>query len=98
MTDEMPLLLDDISTDTANVLLTLARVWFTLATGDFASKDEAADWAIERLAPGEAAALERARDTYRAGTYESWDFPTDAASVTAATLVRLIERLSSSSD
>jgi streptomycin 3"-adenylyltransferase len=93
MTDELPSLLDDLSTDTANVLLTLARMWLTLATGDFAPKDEAADWAIARLSPGESSALERARDTYRAGTYESWDVPIDAASVTAGALLRSIERI-----
>jgi streptomycin 3"-adenylyltransferase len=93
MTDELPSLLDDLSTDTANVLLTLARMWFTLATGDFAPKDEAADWAIARLSPGESSALERARDTYRAGTYESWAVPIDAAGVTAGALLRSIERI-----
>jgi streptomycin 3"-adenylyltransferase len=92
MTDEIGSLLDDLHTDTANVLLTLARIWFTLESGTFAPKDVAADWAIEGLEPGEKLALERARETYRAGTYESWDVPNGAASATAAALVRSIRR------
>jgi streptomycin 3"-adenylyltransferase len=74
------------------VLLTLARIWTTLATGQIAPKDAAADWAIERLEPVERLALQQARDTYLAGTYDSWDVPTDAASITAAALLRSIAR------
>ena len=83
---------DKLASDTANVLLTLARIWTTLETRQIVPKDVAADWAIERLDPGEGLALERARETYRAGTYESWDVPIDSASATAAALVRSIER------
>ena len=46
--------LDD---DTRNMILTLARIWSSLATGDIRSKDDAAAWALERLpggAPGRA--------------------------------------------
>ena len=39
----------ETGSDTTNGLLTLARIWFTLATGEFAPKDMAADWAIARL-------------------------------------------------
>lgn len=64
MTDEIGSLLDDMETDTANVLLTLARIWHTLATQEFASKDTAADWAVAQ--PGAALpVLEMARDEYR---------------------------------
>lgn len=63
MTDEIGSLLDDLEPDTANVLLTLARIWHTLATGDFTAKDAAADWAIAQI--GESLpALELARDEY----------------------------------
>jgi len=82
---------DKFASDTANVLLTLARIWTTLSTGQIVPKDVAADWAIARLAPDESVALEQARATYRAGTYESWDVPIDAANVTAAALLRSIE-------
>ena len=55
MIDELPELtggLVDIGTardDTRNILLTLARMWFTLATGRIGRKDEAADWVLARL-------------------------------------------------
>jgi|SRR3989304_2916709 len=39
----------DIDSDTRNVLLTLARIWSTVATGAIRSKDAAADWVLERL-------------------------------------------------
>ena len=45
----------DLETDTRNVVLTLARIWATLATGEISSKDEAAAWALERV-------LTRSRD------------------------------------
>ncbi len=63
MTDEIGSLLDDLEPDTANVLLTLARIWHTLATGDFTSKDAAAHWAMAQIdEPMPALAL--ARDEY----------------------------------
>ena len=49
--DVIPALMADLDDDVRNVLLTLARVWFTLETGAIASKDVAADWAIDRLLP-----------------------------------------------
>jgi streptomycin 3"-adenylyltransferase len=35
--------------DETNVVLTLARIWYTAATGRLASKDRAGAWALERL-------------------------------------------------
>ena len=37
MRDELPSLLEDVDSDTRNVLLTLARMWSTLATGSIRS-------------------------------------------------------------
>jgi hypothetical protein len=59
--------------DTRNVALTLARVWYSVATGDIRSKDEAADWALMRLAPEHRAVLERARDLYLGIGEEDWE-------------------------
>ena len=55
--DVVPELLPGIETsartgDVRNSLLTLARIWYTLATGGIESKDVAAAWAIERLPAG----------------------------------------------
>jgi predicted nucleotidyltransferase len=49
MLSSLPDLLADRDTDTVNVLLTLARMWHTVETGEVVSKDAAAAWAIERL-------------------------------------------------
>jgi streptomycin 3"-adenylyltransferase len=64
MRDGIPSLLDEVASDTRNVLLTLARIWFTLETGTIAPKDEAATWAIARLTHPQRLVLERARAIY----------------------------------
>lgn len=70
MIDEISHLLDDLESDTTNVLLTLARIWYTLATSDFASKDAAANWALAQMdAP--VPALELARDAYLGTTADT---------------------------
>ncbi len=60
----VPGLLGDLDTDTRNVILTLARVWFTLATGEVRSKDHAAGWALDRLPAEQRPVLARARAMY----------------------------------
>ena len=60
----VPELLGDLGTDTRNVLLTLARIWTTLATGAIRSKDAAADWALPRLPAEHRAVLAHARAVY----------------------------------
>lgn len=71
----LPELLGGLAEDTRNVLLTLARVWSTLATGGIRSKDAAADWALARLPAEHRPVLEHARDLYLTCHYqdESWD-------------------------
>ncbi|MFB8241250.1 aminoglycoside adenylyltransferase family protein [Kitasatospora purpeofusca] len=70
----LPGLLDDLEGDTRNVLLTLARIWSTLATGRISSKDTAADWALARLPPEHRPVLAHARQLYLDCSYaeESW--------------------------
>ncbi len=46
------------------MLLTLARIWYTLAAGAFTSKDAAVAWALERLPPQLRGELTRARAVY----------------------------------
>jgi streptomycin 3"-adenylyltransferase len=70
MTDELERLFADFDRDTRNILLTLARIWTTLATGEIRSKDEAAMWVLER-APSED--LARARELYLAGEVGDWN-------------------------
>ena len=64
MVGDLELLLDDLEPDTRNVLLTLARIWCTLATGEIRSKDEAAAWALERLPDEHRPVLAHARAAY----------------------------------
>ena len=75
MLDELPQLVAELETDTRNVLLTLARVWTTLATGDIRSKDDAAAWALARMTEVHRPILTRARDLYLNGGYGPWDDP-----------------------
>ncbi|WP_203920529.1 aminoglycoside adenylyltransferase family protein [Rugosimonospora africana] len=67
-------LLNELDSDTRNVLLTFARIWVTVATGDIRSKDAAADWALARLPPECRPALEYARHLYLNCSYaeENW--------------------------
>lgn len=66
-------LLGDLDGDTRNVLLTLARVWSTVATGVIRSKDAAAEWALERLPEEHRAVLAHARAAYVGDEEECWD-------------------------
>jgi predicted nucleotidyltransferase len=66
-------LLADLDDDTRNVILTLARIWSTVATGAIRSKDAAADWALERLPDEQRAVLARARAIYLGDEEERWD-------------------------
>ncbi|MFI9117102.1 DUF4111 domain-containing protein [Streptomyces venezuelae] len=68
----VPELLDDLDGDTRNVLLTLARILSTLATGEIRAKDAAADWVLERLPAIHRPVLTEARALYVAGEYGSW--------------------------
>ena len=66
-------LLGDLEPDTRNVILTLARIWSTVATGVIRSKDAAADWALTRLPEEHRAVLARARAIYLGEQEERWD-------------------------
>jgi len=88
----VPDLLADIETDTTNVLLTLARIWRTLETGEFSSKDSAADWALSRMPVERRHSLERARDVYRGAISEESEWRDSRVAEDAAHLASQIER------
>lgn len=74
ITTGIPGLLHDLEPDKANVVLTLARIWTTVATGAIRSKDAAADWVLPRLPAEHRAVLARARAIYVGGAAEDrWD-------------------------
>ncbi len=65
-------LLADLDSDTTNVLLTLARAWATVDTGELVPKDEAATWALPRIPHDEQAVLAHARSVYLDEIEEDW--------------------------
>jgi hypothetical protein len=73
MLSDIDRLRGDIDSDTRNVVLTLARIWSTVATGDIRSKDAAAAWASDRLPEPHRRVLIRARSIYLGDLAEQWD-------------------------
>ena len=89
----IPGLLLDLDADTRNVLLTFARIWATVVTGEICSKDQAAAWALERMPDSLAGPLNLAREMYLAGRErDDWADELPAARATATHLVREIRR------
>jgi hypothetical protein len=74
MVDSIPVLMPGIEEgdDTRNGLLTLARIWTTLATGEIRSKQEAAKWALARLPEQHRPVLAHARAAYLGQEPEDW--------------------------
>jgi streptomycin 3"-adenylyltransferase len=73
MLESIPDLLSYLDGDERNVVLTFARIWATMATYRFMSKDGAADWAIPRLPEEHRAVLVHARSLYVTGiAAEEW--------------------------
>lgn len=54
----------DWAGDERNVVLALARIWYSASTGRIASKDTAATWLLERLPAEHRPVLEQARAAY----------------------------------
>jgi predicted nucleotidyltransferase len=73
MLEGIPGLLADLDDDTANVMLTLARIWTTLATGEIRPKDSAADFALARLPEANRDVLARSQAVYLGETPDTWD-------------------------
>ena len=93
----VPSLLANLESDTRNVLLTLARIWATVATDVIGSKDEAATWALERLPAEHRGVLNRAREMYLEGWDEDdWGPAKPAVRAHAAYVIEEIERLGAS--
>ena len=66
-------LLADLEPDTRNVVLTLARAWSTVETGEIRSKDAAAAWALPLLPEEHRPVLVRAAAIYLGEAEERWD-------------------------
>jgi streptomycin 3"-adenylyltransferase len=74
MVDAIPVLMPGIEegSDVRNGLLTLARIWTTLATGEIRSKDEAANWALAHLPYEHQSVLAHAGAAYLGEVPEDW--------------------------
>ncbi|NLS15618.1 DUF4111 domain-containing protein [Rhizobium sp. P40RR-XXII] len=86
MLEALPALLVNLPGDERNVLLTLARMWRTAATGEFVTKDIAADWAASRLPKQPARTLLHAREGYLGNVRDDWTIRQDEAGQAAACL------------
>jgi streptomycin 3"-adenylyltransferase len=84
----------ETGSDTTNGLLTLARMWFTLVTGEIAPKDLAAEWAIARLAGDDRAVVDRARAIYLGEAAHDWRGQESRTRVTGARLSGQVLRAS----
>ncbi len=73
MMDSLPVLLEGLKGDERNVILTLARMWQTAATGEFSPKDAAAEWTMPLLPEEQATLLDLAGRAYRGETVDEWD-------------------------
>ncbi|MCL2807077.1 MAG: aminoglycoside adenylyltransferase family protein [Coriobacteriia bacterium] len=71
--DVIPGLVGQMKNDERNVLLTLARIWATVATGMFMAKSQAAEWVIERLPQENTALLALAKDAYCGNELDDWN-------------------------
>ncbi|MFE3019946.1 aminoglycoside adenylyltransferase family protein [Streptomyces sp. NPDC059256] len=89
----VPELLDELHSDTRNVVLTLARIWLTLETGTIGSKEAAADWALPRLPSDHRPVLVHACAVYRGDTEEHWGDFTAQLEPFAARIVQAINTL-----
>lgn len=65
----------DLEQDTRNVLLTLARAWYTCVHRRVVSKDAAADWALGRLPLRLRPPLAHARHLYLTSSYADEHWP-----------------------
>ena len=91
--DALPTLLSTLDGDERNVLLTLTRMWRTLATGEFAAKDVAAQWAMPRLDAEAADLLAHACAAYRGKAPHSWQARPDATRRVAGELGRRVAQM-----
>jgi len=71
--DALPNLMSDIDSDARNVLLTIARIWSTVAADAIRSKPAAADWVINRLPEKYRPVMERAKAICKGEEKEHWE-------------------------
>jgi predicted nucleotidyltransferase len=85
-------LLHDLDSDTCNVMLTLARIWSSVATGRVRPKDAAADWVLARIPEDQRAVLTHARAIYLGDEDDDWEALRPQVSPQAHSIVGGIQR------
>jgi aminoglycoside 9-adenylyltransferase len=91
--DSLPALLDDLSGDERNVLLTLARMIVTLESDEIVPKDQAVQRVSGRVATSDATVLDLARRGYLGETVDDWTLLNERARATAEHLAARIREL-----
>jgi len=71
--DSLPELIEGIKGDERNVILTLARMWQTVSTGEITPKDVAAKWALLRLPKEYSILVDLARKAYLGECVDNWE-------------------------
>lgn len=62
----------DLEGDECNIILALARIWYSVVTGDIVAKDEAASWLMPKLPVEHADTLQAACAEYLGGAKTNW--------------------------
>jgi streptomycin 3"-adenylyltransferase len=93
---DLDTLVGELTWDTANVLLTLARIWSTVATNTIRPKDLAADWALERLPLDYQPVLSHARAIYLGVEENRWEDARSDALACADYMIGEIRRAAAS--
>jgi predicted nucleotidyltransferase len=91
--DSIPGLLADLEGDERNVILTFARIWYTLETGQISSKDRAAEWASPRLPEDLRPVLDHVRRLYLTTSYAQERWPPGLRESTARLVDHITHRL-----
>lgn len=89
----LPYLIDSFEGDERNVLLTLARMWYSLETGEITSKDVAAEWALPKLPEEFFSLLKTAKEAYLGNLSDEWENTGNKAIALVAFMKQQIEEL-----
>ncbi|GHB50277.1 aminoglycoside nucleotidyltransferase ANT9 [Pseudovibrio japonicus] len=65
-------LLEELEGDERNTILTLARMWYTAATGEITSKERAAEWVEKQIGERHAILIREARMAYLGLIEDEW--------------------------
>lgn len=70
----LPILVDNMKGDERNVLLTLARMWFTVENQDICPKNIAAEWVVPKLPSNFAPLMKMACQAYLGKCTDEWKY------------------------